>query len=160
MKSWIISIISVVLLNLVSEIILSQSTIGEFIKKIFGLVTILVIISPIANIFKIDIDNIINTYDSKFNYQSEYISIVENGQEEFYENYIKQLLEDEGFLNVNVEIDYKIEDNGININKITLNLKNLVINENQPHINKYTEIKNIICNAIPIIEESDILINE
>ena len=45
------------------------------------------------------------------------------------------------------------------IKKVMIDISNMVINANIPHINKYTEIKQVAVNYLNV-EESDIVINE
>lgn len=155
MKEWVISIIGVVLLNLMAEIILSNSEISTFIKKIFSVVSIFIIIAPLSNLINVNfssiLDNLLNS--------NQYDEYIYSNQELYIENFIVETLKTKGFYGVKVDVKYNLSNNENELEKIILNLKNLVINENQVHINKYKEIKDIVCNALNV-KEDIIVLNE
>ena len=150
MKEWLMSIIGIVCLGLFSDIILSESTINSFVKKIIAIISIFIIISPIKNITKIDFSKFF-----EYNYieDSSYIENVYTQQKHYYEKYLEETLSKKGYNNVNVEIIYNLSNNKKKKKKVVLNLKNLVINENTMHINKYKEIKSIVCETLNIKED-------
>ena len=53
-------------------------------------------------------------------------------------------LEDEGLNNIDIIINYSINNNELSINSCTINLKNLVISSDKQHINKYEIIKEVV----------------
>ena len=154
MKNWVISIVTIVIVNLISQIILSSSEISSFVKKIIGVITILIIISPLKSVLSLDIKEIFN---DEYIVDTNFIDTINTQKEEYMSKYIEQLLEQRGFYNIDAEINYILSDYESKIELVRLNLKNLVINENQVHINKYTEIKSIVCNALGIKENIVIL---
>ena len=52
-----------------------------------------------------------------------------------------------------------MSNSGLEIKKVILDISKMVINTNLPHINKYTEIKNVVTDYLNV-EESDVVINE
>ena len=60
------------------------------------------------------------------------------------ENNIILDLEDEGLSNIDIIINYSIDNNELSINSCTINLENLVISSDKQHINKYEIIKQIV----------------
>ena len=84
MKNWIITIIGVILLNLIVEIILSESNLSSFIKKIFSIISVLLIISPITKL--LNFDNI-NLYNIVFD--SSYLDYPFGNYDVYIENYLK-----------------------------------------------------------------------
>ena len=154
MKNWIITIIGVILLNLIVEIILSESNLSSFIKKIFSIISVLLIISPITKL--LNFDNI-NLYNIVFD--SSYLDYSFGNYDVYIENYLKAILESNGFFNIEIDVCYNLSNNENKIKKIFLNLRKLVINENQVHINKYKEIKDIVSKTLNI-EEDLIILNE
>ena len=57
-----------------------------------------------------------------------------------------------GFDNVSVTICYNLENYNYVIEKVQLNIKKLVINPNITHINKYTEMGQIVKNVLKVSE--------
>ena len=113
------------------------------------------ILSPINNLLNIDLDSI---FDYEYLLDKSYLETIEDEQEKYLENYIEQLLEINGFKSVKVKIVYNLSYNENKIEKVIVNLKDLVINENHTHINKYQEIKSIVANALNL-EECYIVFN-
>ena len=100
MKNWIITIIGVILLNLIVEIILSESNLSSFIKKIFSIISVLLIISPITKLLNF---NNINFYNIVFD--NSYLDYSFGNYDVYIENYLKSILESNGFENITEKYD-------------------------------------------------------
>ena len=61
--------------------------------------------------------------------------------------------------NISIEVVYKETDLDISIEKIIVNIQNLVIDRKDKHINKYNVIKECILNSVKV-EEGAISFNE
>ncbi len=150
---WILSIIGIVLIGVIVDLILPDGEMQKYIKSIFLVFVVFVMINPILNfnIDKIDFN--------KFIYNSSSVEINENFLINYNKEYKKSLekvceasLENKGFKNVIVTIYLNMSTTKFEIKQVELNLKNLVINENSVHIDKYKEIKSIILSLLDIEE--------
>lgn len=152
MSSWIISIAVAVLLGTLVEVIMPEGRLNKIIKSILGVLCMLIIISPLksVDISKINFNSLFpqSQIDTKFveDRQSEQISLLESN--------IESNLETNGYKNVKVKIDGKIEtNNSLYIKNIFVDLENLVLNENLENINKYNNIVAIIQSSVEVQKE-------
>ena len=152
MSSWIISIAVAVLLGTLVEVVMPEGRLNKIIKSILGVLCMLIIISPLksVDISKINFNSLFpqSQIDTKFveDRQSEQISLLESN--------IESNLETNGYKNVKVKIDGKIEtNNGLYIKNIFVDLENLVLNENLENINKYNNIVAIIQSSVEVQKE-------
>lgn len=159
-SKWLISILSVVISGVLVDLLLPNGKLNGFIRAIFGFLAVTIIISPLPSIInrELSFENVIYNYgatqiDQDF-VDASIKNIITN-----LENATEQELKNEGFENVNVVISYIIENYKYTIKKVSLDIKNLVINSNQVHINKYTEMKQIVVNFLNVSTE-EVEINE
>ena len=152
MSSWIISIAVAVLLGTLVEVVMPEGRLNKIIKSILGVLCMLIIISPLksVDISKINFNSLFpqSQIDTKFveDRQSEQISLLESN--------IESNLETNGYKNVKVKIDGKIEtNNSLYIKNIFVDLENLVLNENLENINKYNNIVAIIQSSVEVQKE-------
>lgn len=153
-SNWIISIVGVVILSVLIDLILPEGQMQKYIKSVFSVVIVLTMVSPIL---KIDISSI---DFNKFIYNESSVEINTNYLNNYNEDYKKSLeeivenaLKDGGFLNVEVEISYNLSNNNFEIEKVKLDIKKLVINANQVHIDKYKEMQTIVENLLNVKED-------
>lgn len=152
-SGWIISIVGVVILGVLIDLILPDGQMQKYIKAVFSVVVVLAMVSPLLNI---DIDKI--DFD-KFIYNETSVQLNENYLNNYNEDYklalenlLEENLEEGGFSSVDVEILYNKSNNNFEIEKVELDIKKLVINANQAHIDKYKEMRNIVANMLNIKE--------
>lgn len=158
--SWLISIVGIVLIGVLVDIILPEGSMQKYIKSVFSIFVVFVMIYPIINID-------INKIDfNKFIYNDSSITLNDRYLDNFHKSYKKSLeeltekqLETKGFLNVDVEISYIMLNNKFEIQKVILNAQNLVINNEVVHIDKYKEMKNVVMEFL-YIEGNKVVINE
>lgn len=156
--NWILSIVGIVLISVLVEIILPSGEMQKYIKSVFAIFIVFVMIYPIVNI---DIDKI---DFNKFIYNETSTILNENYLKNYNEEYknslqniVEKQLENNGFLNVNVEILYNMSANDFEIEKVKLNAKNLVINTNSVHIDKYKEMREVVVNLLSVESEKVVI---
>lgn len=158
--NWILSIVGVVLIGVLVDIILPSGQIQKYIKSVFSIFVVFVMIYPVTNI---DINNLdFNKFlynQTSVELNENYIKNYNNEYKKSLENLITTQLENKGFKGVDVEISYNLSSLKFEIEKVQLNTKNLVINTNSPHINKYNEMKDIVVSVLSI-DEKKVVINE
>ena len=159
-SKWLISILSVVISGVLVDLLLPNGKLNGFIRAIFGFLAVTIIISPLPSIInrELSFENVIYNYGATQIDQDYVDSSIKNIITNL-ENATEQELKNEGFENVNVVISYIIENYKYTIKKVSLDIKNLVINSNQVHINKYTEMKQIVVNFLNVSTE-EVEINE
>ncbi len=158
--SWLLSVVGIVLIGVLVDLILPEGEMQKYIKAIFSIIVVFVMINPIIKIdlSKVDLN--------QFVYNDKSVSVNENYLKNYNKAYKQSLekscevrLEYSGFLNVDVEISLNLSTTKFEIEKVYANLKNLVINNNGVHIDKYQEIKSIIISCLGV-EESKVVISE
>jgi len=158
--NWLLSIVGIVLIGVLVDIILPSGQMQKYIKTVFSVFIVFVMIYPILNID-------LNKIDYKeFLYNSTSVELNENYLKNYNEEYkstLEKLTESQlngnGFSGVNVEILINLEKTNFEIKKVILNAKNLVINSNAVHIDKYKEMKTLVVNFL-YIDEDKVVINE
>lgn len=158
--SWLLSVIGIVVIGVLINLILPEGEIQKYIKAIFSVFVVFIMIYPILNI---DISKI--NYDEFF-YNQTSVTVDEKYLENYKEKYRESLqnqcetvLNNNGYQNVRVEIYLNLSSEKFEIEKVYVNLKNLVINGNSVHIDKYKEIKSIIVSLLDV-EEGKVIMNE
>ena len=139
MKAWIISIVSVVLITSIVCLILPQGKMGRYVKNIFSILTILVIIKPIIYLknSSFDFEQVAN---GEVVIQTDFINyIYEKRVDEQEKNCIK-IIENKGIKNVNVDITFSVENLDIKIRLVQIKLNNSVIISDKQHIDIKEEI--------------------
>ena len=156
-SSWVLSIIGVVLISVIVEMILPKGSVSKFIKSVLAIFIVFVIVSPIATIKDSNyFDKIINL--NAIEIDVNYVKTINEQKVTEYQKNITTILNESGFLNISVNIDAEI-DKEIKINKVYVNICNLVLNGNISHIDKYTKMIAIITSVVDIKKEN-IVFNE
>ncbi len=155
-SGWVLSIVGVVVLTTIIEIIMPNGSINKFIKGIFVLFTIFIMISPIT---RIDIGSLFGVNTPNFSLDEEYIEDVNMKKLEEYKILIKDSLSGQGYKNISLDMHGKTLNGELKINTIFVDLCNLVLNNEALNINKYEHIKKIIIKIVDVAEE-DIIFYE
>ena len=133
---------------------------NKYVKGVFSIIALCVILSPIPKFFKNDFNVGDLFYDSSaISVDADFLDATNKQIKNQYENTLIVKLKDAGFDNVKVEILYDVSNYNFHIKKVIIDISNMVINTNMAHINKYTEIVDITKKYLNV-EESDIVINE
>ncbi len=76
---------------------------------------------------------------------------------ESLEKNLEDVLKQEGFANIDINLEFSIEKDELKYNSCLVNLKNVAISPDKQHINKYEFIKNIIKENTQLTEERIII---
>ena len=142
MSGYILSVLGIVLAGVIIDVILPSGSINKYIKSIYAIFVVAVLINPVVKFltkgggFKFQYD--------EYNLNGNLLNYVYNNRVENLENKIETKLNDNGFKNIDIKINYSIKNNELTINSCTANLKNMVIDSDKQHINKYEFIKEAI----------------
>lgn len=160
MAEYILGIVGIVFLGVMLDVILPDGEMNKYIKGVFAIVALFVIVSPVQKLF-----------DKNFNLEDVFmnnsVGIVDNDFLIATNKQIKLQLENtlnaefinNGFENIQIDIDCEFSSSQFLIKKVNLDISKLVINSNMVHINKYAEIKKLTVKFLNV-EESDVIINE
>lgn len=115
----ILPIVGVVLMSLLTDVLLPSGQVNKFIKGVFSLLLVLVIISPISSLLNKDVELDFFQQGDEVTVDDSFLSDTNQRRKEERKNYIYRLLEKEGYKVTDVEIEY--EDD--RISSITINLQ-------------------------------------
>lgn len=153
-SGWLVSILSVVIVGVLVDLMLPNGKLNGFIQAVFGFLCVVVIISPIPKLLNKEIsfdDVFYNNSSTQIN--EDYVDATIKNIVFSLEKNTQNVLAEKGFMDVIVKIDYNVQDYRYCIEKVFLNIKKLVINSNQVHINKYTEMKQAVVNYLNVSSE-------
>ena len=151
MTGYILSILGIVIAGVVIDIIIPSGTLNKYIKAIYSIFVVAVLISPLVKVmsniedFKITyIENKIDIDLLNYIYKMRAKSVEEN-----IENYLKN----EGLNKIDIILEFSIENEQLKYISCSANLNNLVISADKQHINKYELIKKVIRENTDLTDE-------
>ena len=148
MTSWLLSIVGVVFLGVLIDIITPEGKINAFIKSIFGIFVLYIIISPLLKLL-----------DKKYEFdyqpielQESYLDSVGSSNIDILETQLQKVIEENGF-QCFVEIDGNMWGSSISVSKITIFLPNSVLISVDEHINNCKVITRLVRDIVEVDEE-------
>lgn len=154
---WILSIVGMSFLGVVVETLLPSGKLSGYIKGIFSLILLFVIVSPLPKLFNKDI-----SIDTTYEYE-ENISFLETFNSKKLENYriaiIKQL-EIKGITNINIEFESDITKSDLIIEKVYVDVCNVVLNGVDKHIHISDTIIDVVLDIVDVDKEEVIIYGE
>lgn len=148
MSAWLMSIVGVVFLGVMIDIITPEGRTNAFIKSIFAVFVVYIIVSPIVSMLN---KNYVFTY-KEIELQEDYLDSVAKSNITALESEIQRLLVDKGY-ECFVEIDGNMWGETLNIRQITIFLPNSVLINEDKHINNCKVITQLIRNVLEVDEE-------
>ena len=137
MKSWILSVGAMILLTAIITIILPKGKTSGLIKSVFALLSLLVIIQPVTALKNGDSDFSIPSISggNEIIIQENYLEFIARKRNENNEKNCEKILTENGINGATVSIEYTTDENAsYEIQKVTLNFENSVINSDKEHI--------------------------
>jgi len=157
MKIWLLNVSVTILVTTITGLILSKGKTATFVKCLFSVLTLLIIVKPIVNLKSGDFNMKNFIYQDNILIENDFIEYAFNNQNALKEEQIKERLYTLGIENAEIEIFYEIEnDYDISYKKIHVNLKNAVIKGDKEHIVIIEDIKS--CIAQFLLVDKDILV--
>ena len=152
MNGWILGIIGVVFLGVLIDIVAPEGKTNSFIKSIFALVFLYVLMNPIFTLLKNqDFIDISHFFQGNISDESEQAMI----ETKFV---IENHLIENGVRGVFVEVlGYRSNECDI-IEEVRVDLSNLVLLNNNQHIDKYKLITELIIDVVNIDRENIIYV--
>lgn len=150
--SWIYNIIGVVFIGILFDILLPINKINKFMKCIFSVFVLYSIITPVLNM--VSNNNISDVFEStSTEIDINFINQLNASKNDTYEKLIQNAIENEGILNVDVEILNNLENDTYEISIVEINLLNCVLIDNKTNINKYEVITKQVKKYVEISED-------
>ncbi|MEG1527737.1 MAG: stage III sporulation protein AF [Clostridia bacterium] len=155
---WAIAVIGVVILTVLVDIIIPDGQTNKYIKGIMAIIVIFVIIQPLPIIFNSNLADL-TTSDNQdpITIDTNFIEFVNNLSAQERENSLIIYLESKGYKKVECQIVYANSNNIRLVEKVLLNLNNLVIDKNISHINIKEKIIDITAKFLSI-EKGQVMI--
>lgn len=144
MTAWLLSIVGIVFLGVMVDIIAPSGKTNTFIKSIFAIFLIYVVITPIVKYIKKGEYKV----DFETEYSTENLSITEA------EHKISDLLISNGFYGIDVEIKGYVSKDKIVAQKVVLNGAKTVLKSQDEHIDKYKLITNLVQSIVTVKKEN------
>ena len=151
MAGYILSILGIVIAGIIIDIIVPSGNINKYIKSIYAIFVVAVILSPLINYLNKEHD--LSLHYEDYQVSEQLLNYISKQKVSSLELQIENTLNEEGFSNVDIKINYSIENNELSINSCTVNLQNLVIVADKQHINKYEFIIEVVQEHTNLTEE-------
>lgn len=157
MNGYVLSVLGIVVAGIFIDIIIPSGAINKYIRSIYSIFVVAVLVSPVMNLL-----NKANKFsfayeDYKLN--ENILSYIYKKRTETFQDDIEKQLASDGFSNVDIVLNFSIENDELLFTSCQVNLKNLVISKDKQHINKYEFIKEVVKNTTNLKDE-EIIINE
>lgn len=160
MKEWALKIlISVLILSSIS-IILPTGKLSSYIKYVFAIILIPIVIEPVLMIKNnnFDFNTVFN--ETEVQVQNDYLDYISEQKINEYNSLLNVLLNNLGVLGAKVDLLYNIDENYIiHIKKVCIDLTNSVINSDKEHIDIIETIKTAYSEYLHI-DKDEVIIYE
>ena len=155
MSGYVLSIVGIIFAGVIVDVIIPAGSTAKYIKSIYAVFVVAVLILPIINFINNN-KGFVLEYD-EYEVNEKLLNYIYSNRVETLEDNISKGLKSNGLENIDIEINYSIENEDLVMLTCTINLKNLVINENFTHINKYDYIKKVVKDYIDLSDEEIII---
>lgn len=142
MTGYILSILGIVVAGIFIDIIVPSGKINKYIKSIYSIFVVAVILSPLITLLCKKQDFVVKYEDYQLN--DGLINFIYEMRASSLETNLENALKEEGFSNIDIVLTFSSENNELKYNSCKINLKNLVIDKDKQHINKYEFIKKLV----------------
>ncbi len=146
MTGWLLSITGVIFLGVLFDLIYPSGKTNTLCKTIFGVVAVVVMITPILNI---NIDDL--TFNSEI--EEGLVDNINDAKINSIKTKIDAHLSSCGIEGVIVKIDANLSNIAFEIDKVYIDTTNLVLTENITNINKYEVIIKEVSSLLKIAQE-------
>lgn len=153
LSSWVLSIAGICLLSVIIDLVLPDGKTNGIIKNVFSYAIVLVVILPIPNLFKGNI-NLSDVFSEiEFEVQDTYIYNVNQAKLDSWTKSIETSLNNKGIYGAVVSISANIFETNMEINAVYVDLYNVVISDKNSNINIQTEVVSVVLDYINISKD-------
>lgn len=157
MTGYILSILGIVVIGVFLDVIIPSGAINKYIKGIYSIFVVAVIINPVIKFVNKNHNFVINY--KEYNENEDLLNYIFNKRATALENDMENILSSNGFSNIDIKLNISIENNELRYSSCKINLENMVISSDKLNINKYEFIKDIIKENTNLTDE-EILFDE
>lgn len=151
-SGYILGIVGVIILGVVIDLMLIEGQMQKYIKSIFVIFVIFVIIAPIPELFKAEITLPVSQ-TAEINLDEKLMQSINLSKSKNLESDIISHFSANGVSGVLVKVEFDSKSMDFVPKKISLNIKNLVIENNYLNINKYEVLKGLILEVVACSED-------
>ncbi len=151
MSCYILTILGIVLAGILIDIIVPTGKINKYIKSIFAIFVVAVILMPVVKFIAKSDDITINYTD--YEIEQNLMNYIFSSRVTAYENEIIEVLENNGLSNIDIKINYSINSNELSLNSCEVNLKNMTSSNIEMHNNRYEFIAETIKEITNLTDE-------
>lgn len=151
MSGYILTILGIVLAGILIDIIVPTGKINKYIKSIFAIFVVAVILMPVVKFIAKSDDITINYTD--YEIEQNLMDYIFSSRVTAYENEIIEVLENNGLSNIDIKINYSINSNELSLNSCEVNLKNMTSSNIDSHNNRYEFIAETIKEITNLTDE-------
>ncbi len=142
MAGYILSILGIVVAGIIIDIIVPSGNINKYIKSVYAIFVVAVLISPIVNF--LNKNQGFNFKYDNYEISAELLNFINQTKVDELEKNIQKELETNGFSNIDIKIEYNVENTDLILKNCIVNLKNLAISPDKLNINKYEFIREVV----------------
>lgn len=151
MSGYILTILGIVLAGILIDIIVPTGKINKYIKSIFAIFVVAVILMPVVKFIAKSDEITINYTD--YEIEQNLMDYIFSSSVTAYENEIIEVLENNGLSNIDIKINYSINSNELSLNSCEVNLKNMTSSNIDSHNNRYEFIAETIKEITNLTDE-------
>ena len=151
MSCYILTILGIVLAGILIDIIVPTGKINKYIKSIFAIFVVAVILMPVVKFIAKSDDITINYTD--YEIEQNLMNYIFSSRVTAYENEIIEVLENNGLSNIDIKINYSINSNELSLNSCEVDLKNMTSSNIEMHNNRYEFIAETIKEITNLTDE-------
>ena len=153
MSEYLLMLLGVILLGVLIEVILPSGSTSKYIMGIFSIFVMFSIISPVVKWVKSDYD--ITNYFTKVDIEldKQLLYNINNSKFNALEKEIETHLNDNGYVGVDIDIQFEVVADNVEIKQVLADISNLVINNTSSNINRYVYIRQVVMSHVLVNEE-------
>lgn len=142
MKAYVLSILGIALCGVLIDVIMPSGSTSKYIKSIFSIFVVAVILNPVIKFFAKAKNLDINYTDIEIN--QKLMNYITDQKVEQTKKAIVFELNNKGLSNIDITLNFALENNELIYNSCFVNLKNVVYNPTDKHISKYELITEVV----------------
>lgn len=154
MKSWIISIVCVVVLTVIFDLLLAEGATKKYIKGIMSVIVIAVIIAPLPGLLKKEIEfTDAFQQNQELSKDGDLLFRLYTAQYSQKERQIEEYIEEKGISGCQVSINFSYDMSTLEIISVLVSVENAVISEKGKNINISEVIIEAVQKAVSVNKE-------
>ena len=158
LTSWVLKIVGIISLTVITEIIIPNSKTQKLIKGVMAFITVLVIATPIVDVFNTDIDAVSIDNDGEYSYNAELSNTIFDIRYQSALNEIQTILINNDVIDAKIELNAKNNETFLQIENIKINLDNAVILNKDENTIDLDRLNQLIANKFNLSAERVIFV--